>query len=384
MALAHTINLCSLNVNGIGSRGKRNRVIEWIKAQKSQITFLQETHFDENIEREIKNKTEYETFCSNGTTASRGVAILIKKSLSFEFINKFSDSEGRFILINVQLNNTIFTFSSIYAPNCKTSRNSFFKKVSDNLKEYSLGIHILGGDFNDALKPIDRKSLCTGKFIQPVNGLKQLIKTNKLTDVWRNLNTNKQQFTWRRKDKSQASRLDMIFIGSEFLPLIEWCKIKPAVIQSTDHQSVFLKFKPWLSERGNGYWKINNSVLQNKDYQECIKCLIDKYTFKKDSIDCRLLWDGFKIEVREVTTTYCRNKAKLTRERRRSLEQDLEQKMELIDERNNSENHNLEKEIKDIEKELSNIYDEKARGAQIRSREKWVELGKRTIPTSSV
>ena len=58
--------------------------------------------------------------------------------------------------------------------------------------------------------------------------------------------------------------------------------------------------------------------------------------------------------------------------------------MELIDERNNDENQNLEKEIKDIEKELSNIYDEKARGAQIRSREKWVELGKRTIPTSSV
>lgn len=119
------------------------------------------------------------------------------------------------------------------------------------MKEHSLGIHLLGGDFIDALKPIDRKFLCPGKFIQPVNGLKQLIKTNKLTE-----------FTWRRKDKSQASRLDMIFIGSEFLPLIEWCKIKPAVIQSTDHQNVFLKFKPGLSERGNGYWKINNSVLK--------------------------------------------------------------------------------------------------------------------------
>lgn len=48
--------------------------------------------------------------------------------------------------------------------------------------------------------------------------------------------------------------------------------------------------------------------------------------------------------------------------------------MELMDERNNSENHNLEKEIKDIEKSLSKIYKEKAKGAQIRSREKWVEF----------
>jgi hypothetical protein len=34
----NAINLCSLNVNGINLKEKRNRVIEWIKAQKSLIT----------------------------------------------------------------------------------------------------------------------------------------------------------------------------------------------------------------------------------------------------------------------------------------------------------------------------------------------------------
>ena len=37
-----------------------------------------------------------------------------------------------------------------------------------------------------------------------VNSLKTLLKTNDLIDIWRELNSNKQQFTWRRKDKSQA------------------------------------------------------------------------------------------------------------------------------------------------------------------------------------
>ena len=46
---------------------------------------------------------------------------------------------------------------------------------------------------------------------------------------------------------SQTSRIDLI--------LVEFCKIKPAVIQSTDHQSVFLKFNPGLTEKGNEYWK---------------------------------------------------------------------------------------------------------------------------------
>jgi hypothetical protein len=45
------------------------------------IAFLQETHLDENIENEIKNKTNFAIYCSNGTSASRGVGIVINKSL---------------------------------------------------------------------------------------------------------------------------------------------------------------------------------------------------------------------------------------------------------------------------------------------------------------
>jgi exonuclease III len=56
MISKNMINLCSLNVNGIHGRKKRNRVVEWIKTQKCSIAFLQETHLEENIENEIKNK----------------------------------------------------------------------------------------------------------------------------------------------------------------------------------------------------------------------------------------------------------------------------------------------------------------------------------------
>jgi exonuclease III len=44
-----------------------------------------------------------------------------------------------------------------------------------------------------------------------------LIKTNKLIDVWRIYNENRQQFTWRRKDKTQASRIDMILLEITYL-----------------------------------------------------------------------------------------------------------------------------------------------------------------------
>lgn len=41
-------------------------------------------------------------------------------------------------------------------------------------------------------------------------------------------------------------------------------------------------------------------------------------------MDIRLLWDVMKVEIREVTTMYCKNKAKSTRELRHKLESELE------------------------------------------------------------
>jgi hypothetical protein len=64
------LNLDLRQDNGIHGREKRNRVVEWIKTQKCSITFFQETHLDENIENEIKNKTNFAIYCSNGTPAS--------------------------------------------------------------------------------------------------------------------------------------------------------------------------------------------------------------------------------------------------------------------------------------------------------------------------
>ena len=73
---------------------------------------------------------------------------------------------------------------------------------------------------------------------QSVNSLKSFIKTNKLIDVWRIYNENRQQFTWRRKDKTQASRIDMILLGKDLLSLVH--TLQPAIwtanaIRNSDH-----------------------------------------------------------------------------------------------------------------------------------------------------
>jgi exonuclease III len=86
---------------------------------------------------------------------------------------------------------------------------------------------MIAGDFNETLKEKDRRSNSSKTKYQTVNSLKTLLKTNDLIDIWRELNSNKRQFTWRRKDKSQASRIDYILVNTNFKSRINWCKIKP-------------------------------------------------------------------------------------------------------------------------------------------------------------
>ena len=76
------------------------------------------------------------------------------------------------------------------------------------------------------MQDINRRSLLTGNVCkQSVNSLKSFIKTNKLIDVvWRIYNENRQQFTWRRKDKTQSSRIDMILLAKDLLSLVQGCK----------------------------------------------------------------------------------------------------------------------------------------------------------------
>ena len=54
MGSNNLINLRSLNVNGMHSKEKRNRVIEWVKTHVCSIAFLQETHRREYRKRNSK------------------------------------------------------------------------------------------------------------------------------------------------------------------------------------------------------------------------------------------------------------------------------------------------------------------------------------------
>ena len=376
--MLNTLHICTANVKGLRDKQKRLRFYEWVKHQKSDITFIQESHFDKNLENTLCNESKQHFYFSHGTTSSRGVAILINNKLQHEIIDEHKDNDGRIIMLNIEIENIIYSLINIYAPNNEQERNSFYKKLNEFIHKNAVGIVIIGGDMNDALSEIDRK--CTNKrniIKKPVNSLKSLIKSNRLIDIWRNLNPHKVHFTWRRQNPTQASRIDMFLIKEDFLLNIKSCDIRPIFIKCTDHQAVSLKIQSIAAEsKGPGYWKLNNSILEDSEYKIQIEKLINKYTnlIDEEASNLSLLWDSLKLEIKNHSIKYCKTKSRNQRNEINKLEKELKT---LTDLNNKKENEMLNEKIKVLEKELESCYEYKAKGAQIRSRQEWIEKGEK-------
>jgi hypothetical protein len=134
-----------------------------------------------------------------------------------------------------------------------------------------------------------------------------MIKSHKLIDIWRQKNKTKTQFTWNRKDKSEATRIDYFLVWTEILMNSYSSDIRPIVLKFTDHNSISLKLKLFKGNKGNGYWKLNTRILENQEYCKSIEKLITKYQHKfKEQTKLDILWDNFKLELRDKTIDHCK------------------------------------------------------------------------------
>jgi hypothetical protein len=53
----------------------------------------------------------------------RRVTIFVSKAVNYKVIDKFTDENGRIVLLNVHIDDAVFSLVCIYAPNSKTLRN---------------------------------------------------------------------------------------------------------------------------------------------------------------------------------------------------------------------------------------------------------------------
>ena len=128
--------LLSLNARGIRSFEKRKALFGWLMKDKADICFLLESYSTPEVEKIWKSQWKGELFFSHGTEHSKGVLILVKNSLEFELKTAKVDPNGRFIILEANVQDQSFLFVNLYAPNKTNEQSTSFEGIRVELDNF--------------------------------------------------------------------------------------------------------------------------------------------------------------------------------------------------------------------------------------------------------
>ena len=298
------IKLSSFNCRGLQDYVKRRKIFHYMRNIENDIIFLQETHSDKKDEISWKSQWGESAWFASFSSNSRGVAILIRNSISVKVISVFYDPNGRFLILNCKLNDVPVTLVNIYAPN--NDDPDFLLEVFAEMDKFDNSSLIIGGDFNAVIGPLDYQGTRQQHSNSKVSDmLSVIIDEYNLVDVWRHYHPTLRQYTRHQKTPRVLSRLDYILVSSNFLNNCVKSKILPGI--QSDHSVVFIQFNDNQPLRGRGYWKLNCSYLHHDtDFVNLIKDRIKEFKqIHKDS-ECNpnTLWDSLKCTITGISIEY--------------------------------------------------------------------------------
>ena len=117
MATESYLSIITLNVNGLNTPTKRQRLAEWIQNQDPCICCLQETHLETEDTYRLKMKYWKKIFQANRDQKKVGVAILISDKIDFKTKAVIRDKDGHYLMIKGSIQEEDITIINIYAPN---------------------------------------------------------------------------------------------------------------------------------------------------------------------------------------------------------------------------------------------------------------------------
>ncbi len=185
-----TLNIVSLNVNGLNSAVKRTRVLEYLHRKSISCALIQETHLKQSDVAHFQNK--YYKLAAFYCTLNKTKGVLILVNLTIEHLG--SDEKGRFVFIRCKIYNNRLALVSIYGPN--ETDSAFLTQISKTLLEQIDCPLVVCGDFNAVVNPALDKSQSDTTANPSSKLLNKYITELNLIDLWRIQNTKSKDFTF--------------------------------------------------------------------------------------------------------------------------------------------------------------------------------------------
>ena len=306
------IKVCTFNVKGLSDSSKRQQLFHWLKLNKYSICLLQELHCDEQSINLWKTQWGDELFLSGSSRNSTGVGILINSNFTYTAQEYRNLINGRMQSLKININEKDYTFLNIYAPNNSTENYNFLTKIEEFVIENDSQTLIIGGDFNtviDITKDKKHGNINNNKKNRDI--INAIIENNDINDIYRILNPSTKQYTWHSNHRPPIfCRLDYFLVSSNIVNSISVCKITTGI--RSDHSIVYFKINVDNQPRGPGYFKLNNSVLLDIEYQEKIKQSVQEIANINSEANPNTLWEIIKGNIRNETIKYTSMKKKNT------------------------------------------------------------------------
>ena len=293
----------TINARGLGSPLNNNLLFDLIEKSACDICFVQETLVSSEAKIKVLSRRWLgRSYWSPSIGKQGGVAVLISPKCSDEVVSWKKDSNGRIISILVRIDGVDLNFVNIYAPTNRTDRKLFY----ESLHEYFVPASalVIGGDFNCYENALDK----FGGNVSVGGECKSLKSDFVLVDAWRKLHPSARVFTWFNHDYSIASRLDKFFVSKELFTSDCQCEISPCPL--SDHDFVSFVFDiPDAAKRGPGVWKLNNSLLDDKNFCGIIRNLIQSHVLYFASFPSpQDWWEFLKVSIKEESISFSRQK----------------------------------------------------------------------------
>ncbi|GBG92223.1 hypothetical protein CBR_g54766 [Chara braunii] len=199
---------------------------------------------------------------TNGTKG--GTAILIHNSLDVEFLESEYDVWGQWVWVRLRLAGQIWVLMSIYAPAIPGDRRSFFRDLPNVIPEAD---HmVIARDLNTVMSPGLDSPISRARKEDAVL-LEQLMATYELTDSYRSIHPEAQDYTWHSAQSSGNTtppkrRLDLVLTKGEAWDALSEVEIVPHPM--SDHWPIKAVFRVGTNSRKErGYFRLNTENLKN-------------------------------------------------------------------------------------------------------------------------
>ena len=185
-------------------------------------------------------------FFSRGKSDVRGILIAFREGIKYEVIEKYMDTEGRYIVLNLLLNNSPVVLINYYAPSQEDEKLKVLDRLTHILDQLDIAqdtTFIWGEDFNMIFDiDLDADGGSPKLYINSVSKLLSVMSEIDLCDIYRVRNPDSRHFTWRRKSSFKQRRLDFFLVSDCLQDNIESVEIIPSV--GTDNSCLLMKLRP--------------------------------------------------------------------------------------------------------------------------------------------